>query len=206
MGNNYTINQSLEIAEDYLTRLGDEVDERVEGIVGPGDELKGLACKHGTHSYLVLAAEPWEWVTLQYPVNVDQAYAMRRLEMDESINDIQISEAQIQRARSEFDQRLDEMPVTQKREFRLNLIHMLSREGTVLNFDTTSPLNIHGFKLGKKLFIHESNFSISDFHDGVQAVVNLGWVGKEFLLDNYGFRTFDPENGEFSHEGPGPRL
>ena len=201
MASKYDIEESLQASEDYIEILGHTVEDEIEGSVGE-DSLRGLVCGHGSHTYLVMASDAWDWIRIRYPLNVDQVYAARRLSSDSDGHTQQISDAEIQQGRRELDDRLDDMPSQDRRKFRINIIQMLSRENLILELDTTSPLNIHGFNLDKYLFISKRDFSVSDFHEGVQTVTNLGWVGKEFFLENYGFRP-DPQSGQNDEHEPG---
>ena len=191
--------EPLQLAREYVQRLGDTVEEEFEGRVGDAS-LEGVSCRHGTHTYLVMASEAWEWLQLRYPLNLDQLYAIRRLETEDTEDDIQLTDSKIRQARRELDDRLDDMPAVERREFRMNLIQMLSRGSVILSLDTTSPLNVHGFNLDTRVFISESSFGLGDFHSNLQTIINLGWVGEEFTLENYGFRP--PEVGEGGGAGP----
>jgi len=179
----------LEKAVDYLERLGDNVVDNVEGFSDSGP-VDGKVCEHGTHSYLVLYAEGWEWVQLQYPFSVDQIYAAKRLAEEGSD---EITEAQIQQAREELDRRLNQMPVNERRKLRLNLIEMLSAGGLIAELDTTNQVNIHGFNVETKSFVGHNDYSIGDFHADLQHVIGNGWIGREFLVHNFGFAP-DPNS------------
>jgi hypothetical protein len=95
------------------------------------------------------------------------------------------------------------MPKKERREFRMNLMNILIGDGVIIELDTTSPLNIHGFNLDKKVFVHEDTVGIAEFSQIKQDVVSHGMVGREFVLDNYGFTAID-FNGDVEG-GHGPR-
>lgn len=199
MSNNHSIEKALEVSSDYLKRLGDEVEDNFEGSAD-GEPLEGLVCSHGAHTYLVMACRSWEWVQLRYPLNIDQLYAAQLWGEGNISQSLELSEAEIQQARQELDDRLNRMPAKSRREFRMNLMHMLSREGMILELDTTTTLNIHGFNIDTKVFIFDPGFSLGDFHDNLQKIINLGWVGNEFLAENYGFGDRE-NNGEIDGYG-----
>lgn len=180
---------ALDTLGRYVTQIGDEVDEEIEGTAG-GEKFYGYSCSHGTHTYLILGMKPWDYFAVKYPLNMDHGVALRRKAKQTDLpnmEEVEVTEADIQNAREELNKELNGMPHQLRRELRLNLIEMLSREGCVVDLDTEEEVNIHGFNIDRKVFAYEDSFNLSDFESAVQTVINLGWVGKEFIAENYGF-------------------
>jgi len=175
----------------YVKTIGDEIEEEIEGETEDGIPITGYSCSHGTHTYLILATEEDVYFNIQYPVSIDHAVAIKRAPNQ---GEVQISQSDINSARDYIENKLEAVPQSMRREIRTNLIHIISREGVAANLDTTKSINIHGFQLNKKIFPFDKSFNISKFEDTVQRIVNLGWVGKDYLADAYGIKEErDPE-------------
>jgi len=172
----------LHTLTDYVEQIGDEPVEAIEGETGEGYSIQGYQCQHGTHAYLLLGTAEWNRFQLRYSVNIDQAVATRYIVSDPS----EINERAMRRARDKLEQELDGKPPSEKKELRLNLMQILSREACIVEFETSKPFNIHGFNVDKRIYPYEEDFNLSDFNYAVQTVINLGWVGKDFILENYG--------------------
>ena len=184
-----SVSERLNIATNYVDRIGDETIREIEGETADGRPVEGVKCEHGEHIYLVLTATGQEHVTLRYSVSGDEAWHVRTLPRTLDLDDprINISQSDIQQARSELQNELEAQPDEIKREFRLNLLELLSKEGCALTLDTENgPLNIHGFTIDKSCYIHDDDFGVGDFDYAVQTIVNLGWVGGSLLVENYG--------------------
>lgn len=167
---------------EYVERINDDPVDTIEGETGDGQPIQGYQCQHGGHIYLLMGSPEWEHFQLRYTINVDEAVALRYIVDDPS----SVDEHVMRQARDRLEKELEGKPPREKKELRLNLTQILSREACIVEFDTTSPFNIHGFNLDKRIYPYEDDFQLSDFHYAVQTIINLGWVGKDFLLENYG--------------------
>lgn len=187
MGSSDDIDQLLNTAEGYVPRIGDEIEEAIEGRTAEGDRVEGYSCSHGTHSYIVAGSPAWEFVQVQYPVKIDHAVALRtsKKQVDE-LGQVSFPNEKVREARERLEEELQATPPSERKKVRLNLMQIICREGVVVDLDTTEPFNIHGFTLSKRVFLNEEGVGITEFDTAVQSVVNLGWVGKDFLLENYG--------------------
>jgi hypothetical protein len=184
------LDDALDEAKDKAEQLGDEVGEEIEGETGTGDVAKGFRSNHGTHTYIVAGATAWEHIVVRYPFNLDNAIAIRKATGGTPGNQqtTEITEQDIKSAQVDLDEKLSNQNDADLREFRLNLLQILCREGCALDLNTTKPHYVHGFDLDKKIFIYEDGMTISEYENAVQTIVNLGLAGKEYLLENYGLR------------------
>lgn len=186
MGGGQEFTDKLEDLKDLSERIGDDVGDRIEGETAEGALVEGFSCRHGAHDYLVVGTPEWEYFVIRYPVNIDEAVAIRHSSLEVERGGVNLPDNAIQEAREKLEQELNGQPPSQRRELRLNLLEIACREGCSINLDATHPLNIHGFQIDRSIFPYEESFGIQHYEYCVQTVINNGWVAKDLTLETYG--------------------
>jgi hypothetical protein len=187
---------ALRRIEEYIQRTGDTVQANIDTTTEGEIRVQGYLCSHGSHTFQVLGTRDWEHFVVRYPLRVDQLLAIRQKSQQPTGEELRITQEEIQAGRERLDEALSQKDRGELRELRLNLIQLLAEGSCIVNLDTTAQLQIHGFDLDKQIYVYEDRFELSDFHEAVQRVINLGWIGRDLLLEGYGFtESISAESG-----------
>lgn len=192
----YDIDDRVEVIEEFIERKNDDRLGEVEGQTGGGGTVRGYEVAHGDHRYMAMATTDLEHLLVRFTVDVDAYYHVyENTDSSPSEESVQVTQQEMQEARKELEQELQDQPTVAKRELRLNLKQVLCREGCAVDFDTyADALNIHGFNVDKPVHPRPDGFWIGDFQQAVQNVINFGWTGKDLILEYYGLHQ-DTEPG-----------
>lgn len=176
---------------NLVERIGDEVVNEIEGQTEKGDRVQGYECLHGDHTYLVMVSPGWEHIAIRYEYSVDGLwYVHNEIRNLPEKEEVQLSQEELKTARRNLETELQNYPDVEKREMRLNLKQILSREGCSVQFDTiTDSLNVHGFYVDKKVFHQNEEVHIGKFEKAVQNVINFGWTAKDLIAEYYGLTS-----------------
>lgn len=184
--------EDLDLAVEFVEGIGDEIIEERAVKIEPDDGAiaEGHGCEHGTHNYIVWASEPWNYLAIAAGFNLDQTIAVQnRLQQFGSQipeEGFELREEEVQTARENLDDSLEDANQEVVRSVRLTLIKSLAVYDIIVDLERSDTGIVHGFEVKNRVYHTAENFHIGDFHTKVQQLISVAWYGREYLAEAYG--------------------
>jgi hypothetical protein len=169
----------------YIDAIQIELQEQIEGQTDSGQPVSGYSCRYGSHQIEVVGCPTWEFFQVRYSFDLAQLLAVQQADVEPSQGTVTIDRTDIRSARDDLAGRLSD---EEHAALRLELITQLSDSSNAIALDADEADRVFGLTATRNIFVYEDAFGLGEFHEAVQRTVNLGWRGKEILIDAYGIR------------------
>jgi hypothetical protein len=169
----------------YIDAIQIELQEQIEGQTDSGQPVSGYSCRYGSHQIEVVGCPTWEFFQVRYSFDLAQLLAVQQADVEPSQGTVTIDRTDIRSARDDLAGRLSD---EEHAALRLELITQLSDSSNAIALDADESDRVFGLTATRNIFVYEDAFGLGEFHEAVQRTVNLGWRGKEILIDAYGIR------------------
>lgn len=170
----------------YIDAIEIDLQEQIEGQTDNGQPVSGYSCQYGSHQIEIVGCPTWEFFQVRYSFDLTQLLAVQQADVEPSQGTVTIDRTDIQSARQDLADRLSE---EEHAELRLELITQLSDSSNAIALNADEADRVFGLTVTRNIFVYEDAFGLGEFHETVQRTVNLGWQGKEILIDAYGIRN-----------------
>jgi hypothetical protein len=194
--------ESFNQIEDFISQVGDSVDEVHEGTLDEEDEKIEYKIINATDAsyncyYGVFGRADQELFTLQYRYDllsslseyIQTPEGKEFFESDEfsSMDSREAAKTVINRVSSEDLNRLE-----------FQLYDYISNPLTVSDVAETDEGGIQGFSVYRHLLPFEDEFSLYNFYNSLVAVISTGEKGHRYLSNSFAIRVPEKESEEYS--------
>lgn len=176
--------EMLQKITTYLDSIQLEVQDSIDGQTDSGEPLSGYSCQYGSHSVDVVGCPTWEFFQVRYSFDLAQLLAVQQAGRETTGRQVTLDATDVRDARRELVDRLSE---EEHADLRLELIVQLSNSSHAVALVADEADRVSGLTITRKIFVYDE-FGVGDFDRAVQRTVNLGWQGKELLVERYGIR------------------
>lgn len=182
--------------DEWNRQLNKQTVDHLNETLHDGTVVEGRVVKHGSYQYSVQASVDWPYVAIESSFDVaeglttSQAQARADGGQQATATQPDIQQAK-QRLRSGANDDLDVI--------RREVIRSLSRGPLAFEARQDNDL-LTGFKVERKVFPYDRQYSVQEYADDVQTVISGVFRGKEELIQRY-----DVRNAVGGRSSGGPR-
>lgn len=185
------VDEALSDVDDLIDRIGDQVNGNVNEQTEQGMPVKGRQVQHGGHGYHVLASPQFAHIKLQAGFDAAEMLAANQAIAQADGPQVQVTDASLQSAQNKLRDRADKDLGTIREE----LINRVSVDEKVVQLNADEEF-VSGFQVTTRLFMYDESVSVAKFNDEVQALINVLWRGKAYLMSEYNLQGGGSDDGE----------